>query len=415
MIGVDGQYIFKFKIGDIDDFIREEDLEIFKIIEEAGNALPTFTLHFLTDSELVLSQLHEGNDLQVSFGPSLNDLTDAKLVVTTMGPTRSGDSKRHVSVNGMYSALKYLSADKMSMTAKMSGIEALKSVVSKHFSTQGTFNVQASNDKQNWVQSNIPDRLFVNECWMHSDIPNSFLACGISMDGKFILKDIKADLKTPFKWRFTNDGNEVNDVAYHGDFGINVDHGFVNNWVGYPREKPIYNLVTGETTTISEQAKPIVALTQEIAKRAEIEKRHAVAGVINDNVHPNFWQAYLRNVINLVSFGAVDLVLSYDGQYIPMRVLDQVMFKEDSIANQKVESAEFHSGIYYINRIARTLQNRQFVTTVVISRESLNQVKGDFLPKPVVVPPTLPQAPVDPLAALKAELKSKFPGKIPGL
>lgn len=409
MIGVDGQYLFRFRLGDRDDFIREEDLQIFKLHEEAGNVLPTFMLAFDTLDDSIVRMIHEGNDLEVSFGRDRNSMADIKLAVTRVEPIRSGDSKRHIAVTGMMSALPYISIDRVMISDKKSGIEVLKDITKKYFNTS-MFNIEKSIDSMNWVQPSFTDRAMVNHCWMHSDIPNSFPAVGISSDGQFICKDVKKALKDKFKWRFTNEIKEKNDISFDGDFVIDLNSGFINNWLGYPREKLIYNLEEGTESKIMESAEPITALTSEIARRAEIEKRYATAGVINENVHPNFWTAYLRNLTNLGVLGSVTLVLSFGNRFENIRILDQVMFKEDDISNPKAESSEFLSGVYFVSSVTRILQGRQFATTVKIARESFNQLKGDKLtlpPKAVV-----PQAPaLTPEQLLIAELKTRFPGK----
>jgi hypothetical protein len=408
MIGVEGQYVFRFKIGDRDDFINEEDLHIFKLHEEAGNVLPTFLLSFDTIDDSVMKLIHEGNDLEVSFGRDLNSLQDISLVVTSVAPIRSGDSKRNISVTGLMSKLPYISTDRVSISDSKSGIEVLKEITSRYFNTTN-FNITKSIDKMYWVQSSLTDRQFINQLWMHSDVPDSFIACGISSDGNFILKDIKKDLKTKFKWRFTNDQVEKNDIGFDGDFVINLNSGFINHWVGYPREKLIYDLEAGTESKIMETATPITALTTEISRRADIEKRYAVAGVQNENVHANFWQAYLRNLTNLGVLGSVGLILSFGNRFEKIRVLDQVMFKEDDVATPKGESSEFLSGIYFVSSVTRILQNRQFATTVKIARESFNQLKGDSLARtPTATSTTIAQTPEE---ELLAELQTSFPGR----
>lgn len=408
MIGVEGQYVFKFKLGDRDDFIQEEELIRFTIIEEVGNVLPTFELAFSTLDEDILAELNEGNDIEVSFGKEPTDMIDVRLIVTRMDPVRSGDQKRIFAVVGMMSAVAYLNNDKIFISDKKSGVEVVKEIASQHFDTGSTFNVGKSQDIQHWVQANISNRAFINQCWIHSDIPNSFIACGISTDNKFILKDIKKDLSQPFRWRFISEIEKDNDISYDGDFGIDMNGGFINNWLGYKREKLIYNLEDGTEEFISEELKPVVALAKELTRRADVEKRAATAGIKNENVHPNFWQAHLRNLSNLAVFGSVKLVVSFHNRFEKIRILDQVMFKEDSLSNVKTASSSYLSGIYYVSKVARTVEHRQFVTTCEILRESLNEQKGSFATEPV---PPAPEPVPSEKDTLLEELQKLFPTK----
>lgn len=409
MVGVDGQFLFKFRIQDREDFINTEDLLYFKLCEAAGNVLPTFEIAFVTLDEKLLGLFHESNDIQVSFGQDRDSLTDIKLVPMRMTPTRAGVNKHMIVANGFYSALGYINNDNVFISNKLSGVEAIKQIAAKHFNVSGTFNLAKGFDSQNWIQSAMPDRLFVNQMWMHSNLPNSFPAIGISSDGKFILKDIKLALKQDFKWRFTPNVQTARDIHYDGDYATDYNTGFINNWVGYTREKTIYNLEAGSESILSNTTKPIMSLTKEIAKRAEIEKRYAQAGIISDNVHAEYWSSYLRNLSSLAVLASVKNTLSFTGVYKPVRVLDLVMLKEDSVASNTGESSEYNSGLHFITKVARSVQNSKLTTVVECSRESVNALKGDFLPAdpvPVVVP-----TPLTDQQKLIADLKARFPGK----
>ncbi len=415
-VGIEGQYFFKFKIQDREDFINTEDLILFKLCEEAGNLLPTFELCFTTFDEKILGLLHEGNDLQVSFGQERNSLVDIKLVVMRMTPTRQGANRRMVSCNGFFSALGYLNTDNVFISTKKSGIEVMKDIASKYFSTGSTFNVLKSTDSMNWVQSAKPDRAFINDLWMHSNLVDSFPAIGISSDGKFICKDIKKALKEEFKWRFTANVKTVKDIYYDGDYAPDHNTGFINNWVGYTREKTQYNLEAGTEQQISNTVKPVMSMTKEIAKRVEIEKRYAQAGIVSDNVHSEYWTAYLRNLSSLATLGAVKNTISFTDIFKPIRVLDLVMFKEDSIESTNNEASEYNSGLHFVTKVARSVQNGKFLTVVEMARESVNQLQGEFLVKvPTareVAAAAVPTPPAKtPAEILIAELKSRFPGR----
>lgn len=375
IIGTEGQYLYKFKVGDIEDAILEEELQLFTLIEEAGNVLPTFQLIFNTLREDIFQVLHEGQILETTFGRNSNALVTAPLSPTRMQTGKSGEFKRQIILTGVYGALDYLSSSKMMITTEKSGVAAVKDVVSKHF--KPIFNVDVSQDKQKWIQPQQTDKKFVNEVWLHSYIEGSFIACGISSDGKFILKDIKKDLKQPYAWKFTNDIKDPNkDLTYDPDPFIETNTGFINNFTGYGRERIVYNLEDDDQLSVLETVDPVIAMTKQLAKSDAVSKRFAASGMQNENVHSNYWKAYHRNMSHLTAFGNVKLTLSFHGVFIPIRVLDQVMFLDDDITSQgKSRSSEFNSGVYYVAKVSRTIANRQFVTTVVLCRESLNQIR----------------------------------------
>jgi len=373
-IGVDGQYLLRFNVGSEEDFIDEDDLTEFSLIEEVGNILPSFQMVFATRKDNIVGMLSENNQFKVSFGRDRNSLVDTPLSITTQESSGMGTDKKTLYMSGLYSALPYMINSKLSISEEKSAIEVISDVVGTRFITD--FNASNSLDSQRWIQPNVSDRKFVNEMWLHADLNNSFPAVGISSDGKFILKDIKKRLSSPYDWRFTKnpDPNSAKDLVFDDDYTTKVSSGFINSIVGYGREKLAYVIEEELSQSILKKVDPIVAITRKIARSEEVEARFAQTAFINDNVHENYWDAFLHNVVHLIGMGAVKLTFSFQGVYIPIRILDLVMFRDTSSTDQK-ETASHHSGLYFVSKVARTISNRQFITVVEVCRESMNELR----------------------------------------
>lgn len=376
MIGVKGQYIYSFSLGEKKDFIDEPDLEFFMTQEEAGNVLPTFELVFTTRDEDVPALLNEGSELLASFGKDLtNDIDDVKLLVQKASFSRQGTEKINCTVKGILSKLEYHKINKF-ITDKQDGIQTIKNVVSKNFIFDS--NVSLTNDKMNWIQYNISDKKFINDVWLHTYIPNSFLAVAISLNNKFILRDIKKKFQSAtFDWNLTAVSNSEKDIVYDGDYVIQNNSGWINAWTGYKRTKSFYDLEDGEFTEVTSDVKPIIALTNKLMRNVKIEKKNSEIGYISDNVHSNYWKAYLNNLSSLAIFSTVEIKLSFQNQFKKVQVLDSVMFKEINTTGKN--SMEYSSGLYIISKVIRILSKRQFITTLTLVRESFNQPKGNLL------------------------------------
>lgn len=353
-------------------------------------------------------------------GRSPQEAIDIPLVITKMEPIRAGDNKRRIAVHGMMSVLPYMIPTRQFISDRKSGVEAALEKASQYFETTLS-NITKSADSQYWVQPNTTDRDFINDCWMHSDIADSFIACGISTDRRFIMKDMRKALGQTFDWRFISSPVEDNDIPYDGDFQIQLNTGFTNSWVGYKRPKVVYNQETGISETITEEIKPLMALTQEVSRRGDVDSRQARPGIVNENVHPNYHRAHLRNLQYNAMFGSVNLTLSFSSRYVPIRVLDLVMFKEDSIMNPKRESNQYLSGLYFVHKVVRVVQNRQFATVVELGRESLNEQRGNFALTSSTTGISETEAAAAVAAAnvptqtdvLREELTELFPGRFP--
>lgn len=377
MIGVENQYSLSFSIGDQIDFIAENELFNFALIEDAGNTLPTFQLSFITPNEKILAYLHEGNDLKVSFGRTNSSAIDSLLTPTKVESNRVGENRRQITIAGIYSSLAYLGNSNLFISDKLSAIEVLISVVSKYFKVES--NIEKSLDKQHWVQPNQSDRAFVNTLWLRADLGDSFPAVGVTSDGRFIIKDVLKSLNEDYKWRFTTAPTDLKrDILYDTDPVFSFDTGLVNNWVGYSREKLVYDLESGSTSFVKEVAENTLSNVKELVKRKGIEKRFAAIGVTNNNVHDNYWVSYQKNLTNLASFGGMKLTLSFSGEFKPIAVLDRVSYSEDSISPSSTGlpgAAEYHSGEYLVSKVSRSITNRQLTTLVQLVREAPNSIK----------------------------------------
>lgn len=374
MTGVSGSFDITFKLAEFS--IAEEDLLNFTLVEEAGNILPTFKISFTISSEKIFRVLNEGNDIEISFGRKEDDLINAKLIPISVKSHNSGYNKKVVEVVGIYSAASYLNSSKLFISSKKSAISVLKDLVSTHFTPK--FSISTSKDSQYWIQPNISDRKFANNLLLHSNLGTSFPLFGISSNGEFICKDAKTEVGKPFKWRFTNTSSDPRDIMYDGDYVLESDIGLVNTLTGYSRQKLLFNLEEGtEEYTLGEDG-TILADSNTTIKNSEVEKKFAAAGMINENVHPNYWSSYMNNISKLSSFSKNSITLSFTGKMFPVKILDLVFFKDKDVETDR--TSEYYSGLYFITRVSRSIVNRVLTTVVKLSRESINRPKtGDNL------------------------------------
>ena len=124
MIGVDGQYVLTFNIGDFQDAIDQNNLSSFKLIEEAGNVLPMFEVLFTTYNEHLVETLNEGNPLSVSIGRTTESMKEASLVILNADRGRMGDGSFGVKITGFFDAMDYLTNRKVS-SKRATSIDAI--------------------------------------------------------------------------------------------------------------------------------------------------------------------------------------------------------------------------------------------------------------------------------------------------
>lgn len=382
MIGVSGQYVFMFSIKQGNtivrsDFIQEGELRTCTIIEEAGNTLPQFELMFDTQDKDVLPFLNEGNDIDIAFGRSnINEeLVTSKFTILRSNYNRIGESKYSVYINGLYSAIKYLCEDKIAQYANLSGVEAIKQVVEEHLTFES--NITQSRDSQTWLRPNTSAKRFVNDTWMHSYLPNSFIGIGIDSTGKFILKDMKLNANTfaeKSNFSFTTDVKGENDILYDGDYVPESNTGFLNYWQGYGRERHTFGMETGIDVDVSTSPTGFLTNSDSFVRTSDIIKKSAEARFSNDNIHSKYWEAYQQNLQNLVLFSTHKNSVSFHREYKDIHVLDVVDFSDVELNDQS--RAGMSAGKYFVSKVSRNVSHKNFVTTVQLCRESVTDVQG---------------------------------------
>lgn len=378
MISVKDQYYFIFDFENLGDFLEEEDLISFTVIEQAGGFLPEFSFNFIIRDDNILLRLHEGTKIIVSYGKDEDDLTDSILTITSLKTERHGEDRRTVYLTGLYRKIKYTSHHAITISPEMTSFDAIQQVAGTYFTpiVWGT-----SDDAQKWIQYNISPKKFLSEIYLHSHVPESFPLYGITTDGLFLLKDIKSIIEKDYVWRLvTKVSDAAIDIVYEGDIVLSNNAGFINNWVGYGRRKLINKIESGELEILLEDSEPVLALTNKLTRDSDFELggRMDEVGFLNDNVHPNYWKAALHNLINLAIFSSNKITLGFNNDFRPVKILDLIMFKNDEVVSGKSSSLEAITGLYIITKVSRTLSNKQFTTVIEVCRESFNSTKGNL-------------------------------------
>ena len=372
---VKGGYYLNIVVAGQSDFLfAEDDLISLVISEEAGNVLPSFLFRFklAKENEKLLKYLNEGNTVDIRMGKTPDKTVDSKFVITRVNLQRAGTNLWDVTVTGLYDALSYVAESRVWSSDEVSGVECLKTVSDRHFTSK--FEVDTSSDKQYWIQPNVTDRKFVTDVWLHSYRPNSFLGMGITSFGEFIVKDMLKD--TNNKWKF---GNNPEDewIKYSSDYMLDVRSGLMNFWAGLDRSRVVWDSDEGEYPESEEEFKTSLALSKTFDRKSGVGNRSLEFRPLNENVDPYYWDAYRRNVTSLALFSAVNLTLQYSDKFELMRVLDRAYFYDDQAFPDSPEIV-YHSGYYFISKITRAIDYKNLVTTVVLNREALSEIKGDL-------------------------------------
>jgi len=376
MIGVESQYILKISLGEFEDLVEKEDLVSLLVVEEAGGYLPSFELNFFTSKEEIIPYLNEGNEIKISLGKDKNELLDYSMKILSIEKTRVGQNKYQIVLHGMYNQLRYLSDCKISISDERSGVEEILRISSGYFNNVS--NISSSSDSQHWIQPNISDRSFISNIWLRSYRPESFTIMGISSEGDFILKDVKTLMEDNPQFEFIPEGKKKeNQIIFDPGYTDQITTGIVNQWLGYNREKSLFNIDNGVESTLAPSFHPFLAQTSGLNRTTDITKKVDDFGVLTENMHSRFHEAYIQNNTYLGLFSTVSMPISFTGNFEHVKILDLVYFK-DQVAQNVEMASEYYSGLYIVSLVSRQVTDSQFKTTVILNRESGNAMRGEL-------------------------------------
>jgi hypothetical protein len=380
MIGVEGQYIASFTLGEMKDFLKEEQLICFKIIEDTGNILPIFQLDIYVWDEKILKYANEGKELIISLGKSRNELTDSKFRITKSIPVRDGEHKIILHMVGIYAAMSYITDKKIKISDKKPSIDVMREVITKHTNLTFSTNISSTQDSMYWIQPNISDKKFINNIWTHTYIPNSFPALGTTILGEFRYRDINQLAKETPKFTFKiakKEDKKPNEIIYELPYNYTNSSTFNNQVYAYGKEKLIANLEAGDFTLLTQEPiNPTLAMSKDGMTDKEIKPRYDEhSNQSADNVHANFWKAKLQNLVNLFTFSTVKLTLMYTHDFHDIHVLDLVYFKEEETNANRKYSSETITGLYVITKVSRVIEKKVFKTFVEMCRETPNAIR----------------------------------------
>ncbi len=371
MFGINGKFLVEFTLADKKDFIEQDNLLDFTITEEAGNIMPLFSITFIVENDSIYQYINEGNELKVSLGRTITELERYSLVFINYNHVKSGN-KTIINATGCLNKLKYFDTQAF-ITDKISGVEALKIVGNRNFIVDNK--IDPVTDVMNHIQYGISDKSFVNNIWLSTLIEDSCPLVGITTDGRMILRDLKKIIQDK-TWDLYDNSNPDKYIQMSPDYKIESKKGFFNNLTGVGRQKFLYDLDDSSGIIQSEDVKSLIALTKKISVNADRQKKNFENGFINENVHKNFWRAYLRNISTLSAYSSVKLLFNFDDQFRKIHIYDTVYHREFN--TDKKNFHEAFSGNYVITKVVKRLQQRSYITMCEASKENINQPKGNL-------------------------------------
>ena len=363
---IENQLEVSLKLGDADLSNHYENVLSVNVIEQAGTELPMASMAVRTTNKKVPRMINEGNPLSVAIGDK-DDGLSADFLLQRPTLSRSGSDEWMITANGIKDTFPGWAKPHVEISPEISGVERILEVA-RRAEGRTHANTEASRDRQRWVQYGNPDKMHVDDIWMHCDLGNSFPLLACSLDG-FVLMDAAKLAEQDAKHKFGNTGAEGYS-PYGWSEGAEHLGGFLASIGARGQTQPMHDMETGSASML--ESTPSLLLSQ--GRPPFVDDFGKVANprrALTRNMHPKYWESMIHNYTQIALQSSLRLSLYWTNKHIGIRPLDLVEVRETEIEDED-ESAEAVSGKYLVSKVARKVQGNTIKTTCQLVRECFN-------------------------------------------
>ena len=357
-------------LGDRDISDHYENVMRVNVLERAGTDLPTMALAVRLSDRHLPRRINEGNPVTVIFGGSDGTvLSEGEFVLQKPTLTRSGRDSWVLVSNGIKSTVTEWSRPRTEISGMMSGVERLEQVAARAEPVVRK-NVDASRDRQHWIQYGQPDKVHVDETWLHCDLGDSFPMLANTLE-EFRIVDAAALAETEPVVKFSN--TDPRGKVYDWNYGAEQMSGFMASIGARGAVTPQFDLDEDVHFDLESGPSILLAVTND-PYDSGFSKTRDRKRILTRNVHANYWDSWAHNRTQLALYSSARYVLAWTDEHLPVKPLDLVSLDEVDISSpQDSEKVDAFDGNYIVAKTARLVEGNSFKTSIVLTREAFNE------------------------------------------
>ena len=363
------------KLGDVDLSNAVDSVLRVNVLERAGTDLPMLTMAVTTRDREVPRLANEGNPLRLTMGVDGGDQLDATFLLQHPSVMRGGEDSWTVHGTGIKHTLPGWARPMVEASRKMSGVERIIEVAKRAGERIAEGSLDKSQDSQSWLQYGNPNKLHVDEIWLHCDLGKSFPLLANTLDG-FRVLDAHALARRAVSapdHRFGNTADSA--LRYDWNMGASQMAGMLSSVGARGQTQPAFDLDAGEP--MEHEAEPEMRLAMgDSPVSAKFGKVANVRKTLTRNMHKRYWECHAHNHTQLALYSSSAFTLTFADYYLPIHPLDAVELLEEDIlgSDRAKEKEEAMSGLYVVSKVARMVQGNSFKTSVQLTREAFNSM-----------------------------------------
>lgn len=377
-----GKYYVRLDIGDELDVFDIESFISYRIKLTAGGILPHLVVEFMARGILadnLKKELREETVIKLYEGLNRDEANISNWIVTQPQFKNLNDATSF----RVECLLRTNGYDSQNLTESFTGTSTeVMENLAIHYLGKTADILASPQDQMNWALGlAVPQEAMTKTQvrYWGKDSPDTALTFGIDEVGPVIIKDLKMAIEAGPRYEIRYDllpTTDLETIEVMADYTVTA-HSALQSRIGG------VNRVTG-LTTINDAGEVFADLefTDDLNSpfagsliEASPTFSPSIPGRIDwigmqddENVHPNWVKARSSNLAQLTRAMDVSLVVAAPENLQDVRLLDVVLFREQTYDKQLLDT---FSGLYFITQIERIFdaENRNVVTVLTINKD----------------------------------------------
>lgn len=368
VFGIEGQFVVQINLT-ANTPVKMIQFSSFNLIEETSNLLPVFEISFIAGGDLE-DEWNERKALPIIISQSIQspEKIETKLQIIHPEVSDLGNGVKFYSATGVFYAPAFTQTPYLTSTSSCNGTDVLEKVASKYFTVDKRV---SSQEQQPWFQTNTTDKKFLDYVMSHCYIKDSFVYCGITSDGTYIICDPVALSGESEKFTLTlTPTTNGTDIPILGYPKFDSKSGFMNSIGGYGIDTPIISLDSG-VRTLHRPKFDFKFVNNEHSRTQNIQRRTNPPVKVSMSSDPKSTMGYANFTSGVAILSMESAYVTVLNSYFPIRIFDIVKLQVPEETNAGL-NLNF-SGKYMVTKVSRLIQKNMFTTNLLLCRDAHNK------------------------------------------
>ncbi len=367
---------FDLQIGELTNFINENDLILFRLIETAGSILPVFSIVFRTMNSDVRNKVLENNPLVVKMGEDESNMECFNVSIVDKKIQNSANNDSYIiDIRGVLNSKKYI-LDKLIRSERGTSLDVIKIISNEFFQNFESDISNVNEQPMDWKICNETNSDLMTDAWLHMDIDPSSPLLAITRKGTVLLKDMNKIKNSAPIYNFVQKSSpeNSNEIVFINNFEPKNYAHVYNLHAGYGKVVNIFEQDSGNTTAYVNENEPNISATQEVEISEAGNK--VIEGYLNtDNVHSTYWNSYFYNTSKLLQLSNIIGCVEFRGFYKKdLNLLDYV-----NVQLSDPDKYNTLTGRYIVDTIEYSFSSlSMFTTKVYVARDNFNNIENNI-------------------------------------